>query len=163
MVILGFDASTTTVGYCFSKDKEILSCGFIDISKIDNNKDKTLHVIENLPKIDFDKIILESPMLGFGFGKTSQQTIIKLIRFNAIFEYIITEHYGKELELINVSTARKKVFGKSRIKGIKPKEFVSQEIQKIVDIDKFAIYNKLGNLDKRMSDVYDAIVLSLAG
>ena len=33
MVILGLDASTTCVGYAFTKDKKILDMGFIDIKK----------------------------------------------------------------------------------------------------------------------------------
>ena len=31
MVTLGIDASTTCVGYAFTKDKKILDMGFIDI------------------------------------------------------------------------------------------------------------------------------------
>ena len=33
MVTLGLDASTSCVGYAFTKDKKILDMGFIDIKK----------------------------------------------------------------------------------------------------------------------------------
>ena len=37
---LGFDASTTTVGYSFFDNNTVHDCGFIDISKQITNKEK---------------------------------------------------------------------------------------------------------------------------
>ena len=44
MVTLGLDASTTCVGYAFTKDKKILDMGFIDIKKEKTPKDKVQKV-----------------------------------------------------------------------------------------------------------------------
>jgi hypothetical protein len=94
-------------------------------------------------------------------GFTSQQVIIKLARFNAIFEYILSEHWQKPVNLINVSTARKAVFGKARVKGIKPKEYVKQQLALIMPLDRFDKLNKKDKWDERNSDMYDAIVMAM--
>ena len=92
---LGFDASTTTVGYSFFDNNTVHDCGFIDISKQITNKEKAFFVINSLkdhPLITkVDKINLEAALSGFAGGFTSQQVIIKLARFNALFEYEQTE------------------------------------------------------------------------
>ena len=50
MVILGLDASTSTVGYAFNENGKIVEAGFINIKKLESNKDKSFYVIENLNK-----------------------------------------------------------------------------------------------------------------
>ena len=126
MKILGIDGSTTTIGWAINDDKVIKDCGFIDISKKKINKDKSLSLISVIkPITDLHHINLESPLFGFGFGKSSQQTIVKLVKFNAILEYILSEELNLPINLINVNTARKSVLGKAWIKGISPKEYVN--------------------------------------
>jgi hypothetical protein len=166
MTILGFDCSTNTAGYAFCKDGEIVNAGFVDISKFETNKDKAFGVInhlETLPELStINHINLEAALSGFASGFTSQQVLIKLTRFNAIFEYIISERWKKPINLINVNTGRKKVLGHARIKGMKNKEMVKMLLPNVVkNIHKFDIKNKKGNIDKRMEDVWDAIVMSL--
>ena len=164
-MILGLDASTTTVGWSFCNSGSILDAGFIDIRKFESSKDKSFHVIYTLEKNPlFDKIqsvYLEAALSGFAGGFTSQQVIIKLSRFNAVFEYIISERWSKKVMLLNVNTARKKVLGKCREKGMPSKEFVKCRLEKFVDIHKFDVFKKTGVPDKRNSDTYDAILLSL--
>jgi len=164
MKILGIDASTRVVGWAFSNDDVISDAGFIDISKTETNKEKCFCVISLLKdKIDdTHHINLEAPLLGFGFGKSSQQTIIKLIKFNGLLEYLLSEEFKISVNLINVNTARKKVIGMARIKGISSKELVKQELPKIVtDLFRFDVLNKKGKVDKRIEDVRDAIIMSL--
>lgn len=162
---LGLDASCSCVGWAFSENNTIHSAGFIDIKKIESSKDKTLYTIDIISRNPLfkkiDKINIEASLSGFMGGFTSQQIIIKLARFNALFEYIISESWGLPVELLNVNTARKKVLGKCREKGIKSKDFVKMYLEKIQDIHKFDILNKRGDWDKRNSDTYDAIILSL--
>ncbi len=176
MVTLGFDASTTTVGWSFFNNGtgpnvrkehtgEVLDCGFIDISKLQTNKDKTFHVISILDKNplikEIEKINLEAALSGFMGGRTSQQVIIKLARFNAVFEYIIGEHWKISVNLISVNTIRKKAFGKCRIKGVPSKQFVKSELEKIVNLSKWDHFKKNGNWDDRNFDMYDSIVCSM--
>lgn len=166
MVILGLDSSTSTTGWSFCENGKILSAGFVDTKKLETTKEKTFHVISCLEKIkdikQFDQINLEAALSGFAGGFTSQQVIITLARHNAIFAYIIEEHFKKKVNLLSVNTMRKQLFGKCRIKGVKSKEFVKQELELLLpDVTKFITLNKKGNWDERNGDMYDAIVAGL--
>lgn len=166
MVILGLDSSTSVTGWAFSNNGKVLDAGFIDTKKLDTTKEKTYHVISLLKSnkyIDkFECINLEAALSGFAGGFTSQQTIITLARHNAVFAYILEEHYKKPVNLLSVNTIRKYLFGKCRIKGVKSKKFVRMELERLMpDVTKFCVQNKKNNWDERNGDMYDAIVASL--
>ena len=166
MVILGLDSSTSVTGWSFCENGKILSAGFVDTKKLETTKEKTFHVISCLEKTNeikrFDEINLEAALSGFAGGFTSQQVIITLARHNAVFAYIIEDHFKKKVNLLSVNTIRKQLFGKCRIKGIKSKDFVRQELESLVpDVIKFTTQNKKGNWDERNGDMYDAVVASL--
>ena len=165
-MICGLDASTTTIGWAFAEGNVIHDAGFVDIKDCPTHKEKSFKLIEFLrshPLLSKTEAFhLEAALNGFAGGFTSQQVIIKLSRFNAVFEYIITEELGKPVELWNVNTARKRVLGKCREKGIKSKVFVEANLSLLHDIHKFDVVNKKGTPDKRNSDTYDAMVLALA-
>lgn len=167
-MVLGLDASTSIVGWCFADGKSVIDAGFLNISKLETNKEKGRSVIDFLsihPQIDkVNKINLEAALSGFGGGLTSQQTIITLSRWNAILEYMLSEKFSFPVVLCNVNTMRKAVFGKARIKGIKPKEYVKQQIPLVVsNIKGFEKLNRKGEWDAHNSDMYDAIVCALYG
>ena len=111
MVTLGIDASTTCVGFAFTKDKKILDMGFIDIKKEKTPREKVFKVLEFLNNISYinsiDKIYVEDNLSGFAGGRTSQQVIIKLAKFNAILGFILEEEFEIEVKNINPMTARK--------------------------------------------------------
>ena len=134
MVTLGLDASTTCVGYAFTEDKKILDMGFIDIKKEKTPKDKVQKVLDFLHNSSYidnvTDINIEDNLSGFAGGRTSQQVIIKLAKFNAILCFML-EHFEYKVHNINPMTARKNVFGKARVKGIKAKDFVKEEIEKM--------------------------------
>ena len=148
--------------------EKILDCGFLNIKKIDSNKEKAYHFINfikdnNIFK-DVNNIVLEAALSGYAGGMTSQQTIIKLVRWNAVFEYILREEFEKEIgvHLLGVNTIRKNVFGKCRITGMKSKEFVKFNIDNTnPEILDFIVLNKRGNPDKRNEDTYDAVACSM--
>jgi hypothetical protein len=165
---LGLDASTTCCGYAFTQDGVIIEAGWIDTSKEDGLRAKAAKIIKFLTdggRMDgIDKIYLESAVSGFSPGFTSQQTIVLLARWNAVLEYILQEKYGLDkVVLLTSNQARKAIFGQCRIKGVPPKTFVRQELERLFDLTPYIKYNKLGNEDKRNSDTLDAIVLSLYG
>ena len=164
MVILGLDASTTCVGYAFTEDKKILDMGFIDIKKEKTPKDKVQKVLDFLHQISYidsvDDINIEDNLSGFAGGRTSQQVIIKLAKFNAILCFML-ENFEYNVNSINPMTARKQVFGKARIKGMKAKDFVKQEIEKMYNTNKWCKETARGNWDKRNIDMYDGLVMSL--
>ena len=164
MVSLGLDASTTCVGYAFTQDKKILDMGFIDIKKEITPKDKVEKVLGKLnesPYIDkvFD-INIEDSLSGFAGGRTSQQVIIKLAKFNAILCFML-EHFDFRVHNINPMTARKNVFGKARVKGIKAKDLVKMKIEEMYNTKKWCKETTRGNWDKRNIDMYDGLVMSL--
>jgi len=166
MVVLGLDASTSTVGWAFNKDGIIIDAGFIDIKKYVSNKEKSFAVIKKLESLqctkEIDIINLEAALSGFAGGFTRQQTVITLIRFNAIFDYILSEHFKLPINLLSVNTLRKNVFGKCRISGIKSKEFVKMQLEeKYPDVKNFLILNTKGKLDIRNCDMYDAMICAL--
>ena len=163
---LGLDASTSIVGWCFAETGSVVDAGFLNISKLDTNKEKGNFVINFLlahPLIHkINRVNLEAALSGFGGGLTSQQTIITLSRWNAILEYMLSEYFKIPINLCNVNTMRKKVFGKARVKGIKPKEYVRQQLPLIVsNLSKFEKLNKRNEWDAHNSDMYDAIVCAL--
>ena len=164
MVTLGLDASTTCVGYAFTEDKKILDMGFIDIKKEKTPKEKVFRVLDILNKNSYIdetyKINVEDNLQGFAGGRTSQQVIIKLAKFNAILCFML-ENFEFNVHSINPMTARKNVFGKARVKGLKAKDFVKQEIEKMYNTKKWCKETARGNWDKRNIDMYDGLVMSL--
>ena len=164
MVILGLDASTTCVGYAFTKDKKILDMGFIDIKKEITPKDKVQKVLDFLHNSSYidnvTDINIEDNLSGFAGGRTSQQVIIKLAKFNAILCFML-ENFDFKVHNINPMTARKNVFGKARVKGKKAKQFVQEEIEKMYNTKKWCKKTTRGNWDKRNIDMYDGLVMSL--
>ena len=164
---LGFDASTTICGWAFYDGSKIVDAGFINLTKHETSKAKAFHVINILKDNPYlktvTKINLEAALSGFMGGRTSQQTIIKLARFNAVFEYIISEHWKLPVNLVSVTTARKAVFGKARIKGLTGKEYVRQQIDlKFSYIHQFDKLNTKNEPDAHNEDMYDAVVVSMA-
>ena len=132
MKILGLDASTTTVGYAFVENKKVIDMGFIPINKEKTIRDKVQVTLDEINKLDpfdeIDKIYIEDSLSGFMRGRTSQQTIIKLAKFNAVLTYCLEFAYGEIVDGINPMTARKHLFGKSRVKGVSAKDFVKKEM-----------------------------------
>ena len=164
MITLGLDASTTCVGYAFTQDKKILDMGFIDIKKEKTPKDKVQKVLEILNSSEYiDDVMdinIEDNLSGFAGGRTSQQVIIKLAKFNAILCFML-ENFEFNVNSINPMTARKQVFGKARVKGLKAKDFVKSQIEKKFNTKKWCKKTTRGNWDKRNIDMYDGLVMSL--
>ena len=165
MVILGLDISTSCVGYAFTQDKKILDMGFIDIKKETTPKEKVFKVLGFLNKSSYidevHDINVEDNLSGFAGGRTSQQVIVKLAKFNAVLCFQLEEVFDMEIHNINPMTARKNVFGKARIKGIKAKEFVKGQVEKLYETKKWCKTTTRGNWDKRNIDAYDGLVMSL--
>ena len=165
MVTLGLDISTTCVGYAFTEDKKILDMGFIDIKKEKTPKEKVFKMLDFLNKSSYiDKVFtiyVEDNLSVFAGGRTSQQVIVKLAKFNAVLCFVLEDMFEMEVHNINPMTARKFVFGKARIKGIKAKEFVKKQVEKLYDTKKWCKHTTRGNWDKRNIDMYDGLVMSL--
>ena len=162
---LGLDASTTTVGYAFVDGKEIVTMGFIPIQKEETIRDKVELTMKEVTKVDpfnqVEQIYIEDSLSGFMRGRTSQQTIIKLAKFNAVLTYCLEFAYGEIIEGVNPMTARKHLFGKARVKGVSAKDFVKKEINCLYNLEEYVKLTKTGLWDKRNMDAYDALVCAL--
>ena len=162
---IGLDASTTTVGYAFVEDKEVIDIGFIPIQKEKTIRDKVQLTMDTITELDpFDKveqIYIEDSLSGFMRGRTSQQTIIKLAKFNAVLTYCLEFAYSEIVIGVNPMTARKNLFGKSREKGVSAKDFVKKEINCLYSLEEYVKLTKTGLWDKRNMDAYDALVCAL--
>ena len=162
---IGLDASTTTVGYAFVDDKTVIDMGFIPIDKEKTLRDKVEVTLDALNKLcpfeDIDKIYIEDSLSGFLHGKTSQQTIIKLAKFNAVLVYCLEFGFGEVVEGVHPMTARKHLFGKAREQGKTAKEFVKEQINCLYNLEKYIKLTKTGLWDKRNLDSYDALVCAL--
>ena len=165
MVTLGLDASTTCVGYAFTDDKKILDMGFIDIKKETTPKEKVEKVLGFLNESPYiDNVVdinVEDNLSGFAGGRTSQQVIVKLAKFNAILCFMLEQIFDIEVNSINPMTARKNVFGKARVKGMKAKDLVKLKIEEMYNTKKWCKHTTRGNWDKRNIDMYDGLVMSL--
>ena len=159
------DASTTTVGYAFVDGKEIVTMGFIPIQKEETIRDKVELTMKEVTKVDpfnqVEQIYIEDSLSGFMRGRTSQQTIIKLAKFNAVLTYCLEFAYGEIIEGVNPMTARKHLFGKARVKGVSAKDFVKKEINCLYNLEEYVKLTKTGLWDKRNMDAYDALVCAL--
>lgn len=165
MVNLGLDASTTTCGYAFTdENRKILACGFIDLTSVKTDREKSWRIVDTLKKHtlfnSIDRVGLESALSGFS-GPSSRTVVVKLARFSATLQYVLEDVFPNKLVLVNATTARKQLFGKARVKGIKPKEYVKSSMALLYDLTEWEIKNTRGNVDKRMEDVLDSIVISV--
>ena len=162
---LGLDASTTTVGYAFVDGKDIVTMGFVPIQKEKTIRDKVQLTMDTITELDpFDqveRIYIEDSLSGFSRGRTSQQTIIKLAKFNAVLTYCLEFAYGEIVDGVNPMTARKHLFGKARKQGVTAKDFVKKEINCLYNLEEYVKLTKTGLWDKRNMDAYDALVCAL--
>ena len=162
---IGLDASTTTVGFAFVDNKNVIDIGFIPIDKQKTIRDKVQLTMDELTKLDpfeeVDKIYIEDNLSGFSRGRTSQQTIIKLAKFNAVLVYCLEFGFGEIVEGVHPMTARKHLFGKARVQGKSAKEFVKEEINCLYSLEEYVKLTKTGLWDKRNMDSYDALVCAL--
>ena len=159
------DASTTTVGYAFVDGKDIVTMGFVPIQKEKTIRDKvqlTMDTITGMDPFDeIERIYIEDSLSGFSRGRTSQQTIIKLAKFNAVLTYCLEFAYGEIVDGVNPMTARKHLFGKARKQGVTAKDFVKKEINCLYNLEEYVKLTKTGLWDKRNMDAYDALVCAL--
>ena len=159
------DASTTTVGYAFVDGKDIVTMGFIPIQKEKTIRDKVQLTMDTITELDpfdqIEQIYIEDSLSGFSRGRTSQQTIIKLAKFNAVLVYCLEFAYGEIVDGVNPMTARKYLFGKARKQGVTAKDFVKKEINCLYNLEEYVKLTKTGLWDKRNMDSYDALVCAL--
>ena len=145
--------------------KDIVTMGFVPIQKEKTIRDKVQLTMDTITRMDpfeqVERIYIEDSLSGFSRGRTSQQTIIKLAKFNAVLTYCLEFAYGEIVDGVNPMTARKHLFGKARKQGVTAKDFVKEEINCLYNLEEYVKLTKTGLWDKRNMDAYDALVCAL--
>ena len=108
---------------------------------------------------ELNRINVEGALSGFS-GPSSRSVVVKLARWSAVLEFVLQDSFVCPINLVNAVTARKQLFGKARIVGVKPKVYVKSMMDKLYDTSAWAVTNRVGNPDKRNEDMLDAIVIA---
>jgi Holliday junction resolvasome RuvABC endonuclease subunit len=186
--ILGLDLSSVTCGWAITEKKDdqisIIDCGYFRINEknIYNNAKKSIKNINSIIQHNsgISKIVIEEPSKKFASGKSTINTIIRLVSINSIVSYSLNEKFS--IEHLSAVRSRKLSCGTTfmskkerqiEYENIKKQYWRKHHIfEKIVKLYpefkkfiKFKINKKTGEdeLDPYMYDVCDAIVLSIAG
>ena len=97
-------------------------------------------------------------------SKTSESVSLSVVNTDGIFVlYKVAVWFAIILLSIfyaNAVTMRKQLFGISRVKGMKPKDFVKEKLDAMYDMTQWTILNRNGVPDKKMEDIYDAVVVA---
>ena len=111
-MILGLDASTSTVGICILDEKaEIVQNYFLKLKKqkeLCTKGDVLKDELEKLAaKYDITHVFIEDYALRMARGTSSAQTITRLAAWNGICQYLSYKIFKVEPEVLNVARARK--------------------------------------------------------
>ena len=177
-MILGIDISTSITGFSIVGDNSLLHYGSIDLRKHKDLFEKAIALRSHLEdyfeayQLDNDSgwggssfpitnIYIEQPLHMFMKGKSSANTLSKLMRFNGIVSYIIYELFDIKPQYIAATTARKECGIKVK-RGEKAKDVVLKHL--LDNESAFKIeYTKFGNPKPESYDRADAIVIAKAG
>lgn len=116
-VVLGVDASSTTIGYTILEVRDkivsILDISYISLDMYEDLVDKAKFAEEKLKelynKYSFNEIYIEEDLQKFKSGSSSSHVIRKLSRFNGMITYILYHLTGHKPTHLDVNYARKLV------------------------------------------------------
>jgi len=163
--ILGFDASSSTVGWCVLEDKngkpKFVECGYFKPAKkggvFERLKDLKTKTIEIIEKYNPDEIAIEEIMKFLAGGSTAT-TIISLATVNRTVGLACYEHTGKEPSLCSVMAIRHKLkYGKVFPK----KNEIPALVEKHLDITLPIIYGKKQQIKPETYDIADGCAVAL--
>lgn len=114
-VVIGFDLSTTVLGFCIcdNKTKEIIELNYYKFKKDTELIEKAFELeifIDNLLNLYLIRsIIIEERLKAFQTGKSNAESILKLAAFNFYCQWIFAKR-NIIVKQLNVMTARKLAF-----------------------------------------------------
>ena len=165
--ILGFDVSSTTIGYCVltidDSDQSIVfqSAGYLKpikegsiIERIVDTRNRITDIID-LAKPDYIGI---EDIIKFMKGKSTAQTIIMCATFNRMICLTAYDYLSREPELFNVMTIRHGI----KIDGVFPKkEDMPALVSKHLGITFPYEYDKKKNIKVENYDKADGMAVAL--
>lgn len=175
--IVGIDISSTVAGVSvMDQEGKLLFWKYYNFKKNDDI-DNVIDIGFFFEEVILDEIkeynpyyfSLEDRLKSFAGGRTSNKTIMILAKVNALAEYIISKHYGKDrIQKHHPMTARKNSFLKAgrSPKGIDVKDWVIENTMKQYSQLEFPVKTRSRKDPKpfidEASDVCDSIVLASA-
>lgn len=169
MNVLGLDISTTTVGLTIVNEDGLVMMDFVKpkgntiFEKMDSGVEQ---LIAKIGKIKLDMIMAEQPNIMFQQGKSSAQTISKILRFNGAILFTLHRKFRIFPDEIMTVSARKQVIGRGRFdKGVDPKEEVFKFVSQKVNPDAWVkcFNEKTGKFKPERFDMADSWVIAMAG
>lgn len=165
--ILGFDASSTTIGYCIlswdesTNDISFVRAGYIKpikkgsiIERIVDTRNKVQKVIVDAQP---DYIAIEE-IIQFMKGKSTAKTIIMLTTFNRMICLTAYDYLGKEPTLYSVMTIR---HGLKTGKDLPKKEDMPALVAQHLGITFPYEYDKKGKIKVESYDKADGVAVAL--
>lgn len=172
-MLLAMDISTSIIGWSLWEEKILKEQGYYKLSdsknepkELDKKLDKAIEYFSKFKNID--KIAAEAAMQRFGGGKTTANTLNKLIAINFALTYNLSRLWKVPVVYIPVREARKKagIEVPRQPKGQKKdpawaKKIVVEALAKKYSMVKFEM-TKTGNPKSGIDDMADSIVIGIA-
>jgi Holliday junction resolvasome RuvABC endonuclease subunit len=165
--ILGFDASSTTIGYCIlSWDETTNTISFVKAGYIKPAKKGT--IIERIvsTRNQVQKVIVDAKpdyiaieeIIQFMKGKSTAKTVIMLTKFNRMVCLTSYDYLGKSPTLYSVMTIR---HGLKTTKDLPKKEEMPALVAQHLGITFPYEYNKKGGIKVESYDKADGVAVAL--
>lgn len=165
--ILGFDVSSTCIGYSYLEADEnsgkikFISCNYIKpikkgtiIERLANTRDKIINILET---IEPDIIAIED-IIQFMSGASTAKTIITLTSFNRMIGLLSHDYLSRSPEMYNVMTIR---HGLKLEKNLPKKEDMPELVSKHLNIKFPYEKNKNGKIKTENYDMADGVAVAL--
>ncbi len=165
--ILGFDVSSTTIGYCAlswdetTNDIKLIHMGFLKPTKKGSIIERIVDTRNKIQKIIVDSrpdYIAIEDIIQFMQGKSTAKTIIMLTTFNRMIGLTSYDYLGKEPSLFSVMTIR---HGLKTSPDLPKKEDMPALVAKHLGITFPYEYNKKGNIKVESYDKADGVAVAL--
>lgn len=166
-MLLSLDISTSCVGWSlYGQDKELIAAGAIQTDKCKSDElfvkldyvvNEILNIIDK-HNVKVEYLAAEAALKMFAGGKTTANTMSKLISFNFGLCYTLTRRLGCKDVMLDVKSARKSL-GIVVPKGAKDKKkYVIDKIKPMYPNLAWDL-KKTGNYKDYCGDMADAIVI----
>ncbi len=164
--ILGFDVSSTTIGYCVlevddNNDIQFVLCNYVKpikkgsiIERIANTRDVIRSVIDQVKP---DYIAIED-IVQFMAGASTAKTIITLTSFNRMIGLLSHDYLQKPPALYSVMSIR---HGLKTDKNLPKKEEIPDLVAKHLKIKFPYLFNKKGKIKVESYDMADGVAVAL--
>lgn len=149
MYVLGFDLSSTTVGYSIFEieTKKLIKVSYIKYpDTCEDLLEKGFHLEKTIEKLllqypSISQFVIEERLKAFQAGRSNADALLTLAQLNFICQFLIKYKFNLPITAINVSKARglvfPNIFKATRATKIKQKDFVFENVLSILGKEMF--------------------------